>query len=61
MTKKLTDYTEQEWEAICNQCGKCCLIKLQDEDRTISIILMLFADIWILKLVAVPNIRSDAS
>ena len=32
MTKKLTDYTEQEWEAICNQCGKCCLIKLQDED-----------------------------
>lgn len=32
MTKKLSDYTPEEWEAICNQCGKCCLIKLQDED-----------------------------
>lgn len=30
--KKLEDYTPQEWESICNRCGKCCLIKLQDED-----------------------------
>jgi len=32
MVKKLSDYTPAEWEAVCNQCGKCCLIKLQDED-----------------------------
>lgn len=32
MAKKLSEYTPEEWEAICNQCGKCCLIKLQDED-----------------------------
>ena len=32
MVKKLSDYTSEEWESICNQCGKCCLIKLQDED-----------------------------
>ena len=32
MKKKLSDYTPEEWEAVCNQCGKCCLIKLQDED-----------------------------
>ena len=32
MTKKLSDYTSEEWEAVCNQCGKCCLIKLQDDD-----------------------------
>lgn len=32
MVKKISDYTPEEWEAICNQCGKCCLIKLQDED-----------------------------
>ncbi len=30
--KDLSDFTEEEWEAICMNCGKCCLIKLQDED-----------------------------
>lgn len=30
--KKLEDFTEDEWEAVCMNCGKCCLIKLQDED-----------------------------
>lgn len=32
MKKKLQDYTEEEWESICTRCGKCCLLKLQDED-----------------------------
>ena len=30
--KNLSDFTEEEWESICMNCGKCCLIKLQDED-----------------------------
>ncbi len=30
--KKLTDFTEDEWEAVCMNCGKCCLLKLEDED-----------------------------
>ncbi|MBQ7304441.1 MAG: YcgN family cysteine cluster protein [Alphaproteobacteria bacterium] len=30
--KKIEEYTEEEWENICSNCGKCCLIKLQDED-----------------------------
>ncbi len=30
--KKISDYTEEEWENICNHCGKCCLFKLQDDD-----------------------------
>lgn len=32
MIKKLQDYSEDEWEAVCTNCGKCCLLKLQDED-----------------------------
>lgn len=31
--KKLADFTEEEWEAVCMNCGKCCLFKLEDEDN----------------------------
>lgn len=29
--KKIEEYTHQQWEDICTRCGKCCLIKLEDE------------------------------
>ncbi len=28
----MKQYTKDEWENICRRCGKCCLIKLEDED-----------------------------
>ncbi|MEM9622986.1 MAG: YcgN family cysteine cluster protein [Pseudomonadota bacterium] len=30
-TKALSDMDVQEWEALCDGCARCCMIKLEDE------------------------------
>lgn len=32
-TTRLEDLDPEQWESLCDGCGKCCVIRLEDEDN----------------------------
>ena len=45
-TKKLRQMSDAEWESLCDGCGKCCLVKLEDEETNELVITRLHCKLF---------------
>jgi uncharacterized cysteine cluster protein YcgN (CxxCxxCC family) len=34
--KNLNEFTDEEWELLCDRCGQCCLLKFEEDDGNIK-------------------------
>ncbi|XKE44139.1 YcgN family cysteine cluster protein [Halomonas organivorans] len=34
----LEELTDEEWEALCDGCGQCCLLKFQDDEGDLAVL-----------------------
>ena len=55
--KTLTEMNQQEWESLCDRCGKCCLSKLEDEDTGEIVFTSVVCDLIDLKNCCCTNYR----
>ena len=58
INKKLTELSHSEWEALCDNCGKCCVIKLKMKKimkfsiliSHVSYLIQTIANVWIIQI-----------
>ena len=57
-TVPLAEMDDAQWEALCDGCAKCCLVKLQDEETDEIVSTDIVAICWIRKIAAAPIMPS---
>jgi hypothetical protein len=60
-SKTLAQMTTEEWESLCDNCGQCCLNKLEDEDTGETFVTRVACDLLDLKTCRCSNYQERSS